>query len=44
MINVTVTWHNDNPKTIWNQLAHRLGRPPTNAEAIEEVKRILREK
>jgi len=44
MITVTVTWSNPNPNTIWNQLAKRLGREPTNAEAVEEVKRILREK
>jgi hypothetical protein len=40
---VTVTWHNDNPDTIWNKLARKLGREPTNAEATEEVKRILRD-
>jgi hypothetical protein len=38
----TVTWTNGNPNSIWNQLAKRLGRQPTNAEAIAEVKRILR--
>lgn len=41
MIRVTVTWRNDNPNTIWNQLAARLGREPTNDEAIAEVKRLL---
>ena len=40
---VTTTWHNDNPDTIWNRLAARLGRQPTNAEARDEVKRILTE-
>ena len=40
---VTVTWRNDNPATIWNQLAKRLGREPTNQEASDEVRRILRE-
>lgn len=40
---VTTTWTNNNPNTIWNKLAARLGRQPTNAEAEEEVKRILRE-
>lgn len=40
---VNVTWHNDNPNTIWNRLAARLGREPTEAEAREEVKRILTE-
>jgi hypothetical protein len=32
-----------NQPTIWNVLAEKLGRQPTNAEAIAEVKRILRE-
>lgn len=41
--NYSITWRNDNPDTIWNKLAGRLGRQPTNAEAAEEVKRILRE-
>lgn len=38
---VRTTWQNDNPNTIWNQLAARLGREPTTAEARDEVKRIL---
>lgn len=41
-VQVNVTWRNDNPNTIWNRLAARLGRAPTDAEAAEEVKRILR--
>jgi hypothetical protein len=41
-ITTTTTWTNPNPNTIWNQLAKRLGREPTNAEAIAEVKRILK--
>lgn len=40
---ITTTWTNENPNTIWNQLALRLGRQPTNAEATAEVKRILAE-
>jgi len=40
---VTVTWTNDNPETIWSKLAGRLGREPTGAEATAEVKRILAE-
>lgn len=40
---VSVTVHNAGPHTIWAKLAARLGREPTNAEAAEEVKRILRE-
>lgn len=43
MIKINVTWRNDNPDTVWNKLARKLGREPTNAEATEEVKRILRE-
>lgn len=40
---VNVTWRNDNPNTIWNRLAARLGREPTHAEAKAEVQRILTE-
>ena len=40
---VTTTWTNNNPNTIWNKLAARLGREPTNAEATAEMKRILSE-
>lgn len=40
---VTTSWHNANPNTIWNKLAARLGREPTNAEAAAEVRRILDE-
>lgn len=29
--------------TIWDALAERLGRQPTNKEAADEVTRILRE-
>ena len=29
--------------TIWEALAEKLGREPTNKEASDEVKRILRE-
>ena len=38
---VTVTWHNANPNTIWNRLAAKLGREPTDAEAKAEVQRIM---
>ena len=41
MITTTTTWHNDNPDTIWNTLARKLGREPTTAEAAVEVERIL---
>ena len=43
MMQITVTWTNRNPNTIWNRLAAKLGREPTNAEATAEVKRILKE-
>ncbi|MCO5730100.1 hypothetical protein [Rhizobium sp. SSA_523] len=43
MITVTVTFRNDNPATIWNRLAARLGREPSPAEAADEVRRILRD-
>jgi hypothetical protein len=29
---ITFTVTNSNPKTLWNRLALKLGRPPTNAE------------
>lgn len=38
---VNVTFHNANPDTIWNRLAAKLGREPTNAEAAADVRRIL---
>ena len=43
MFKVQTTFHNDNPNTIWNKLAAKLGRQPTNAEAAAEVKRIMSE-
>ena len=43
-IKITTTWTNHNPTTIWNKLAARLGREPTNEEAKDEVLRILRSK
>ena len=39
---IHTTWTNNNPDTIWNRLAKRLGREPTNDEAADEVRRILR--
>ncbi len=41
-LRVTIRFVNDNPDTIWNRLAAKLGREPTVAEAVAEVKRILR--
>jgi hypothetical protein len=38
---VTFTVTNNNPDTIWNQLAKRLGREPTNQEITQEIERIL---
>lgn len=38
-----VTWINNNPDTIWNRLAAKLGREPTNEEAADEVRRIMAE-
>lgn len=39
----SITFHNANPNTIWNTLARKLDRQPTNAEAAAEVRRILQE-
>lgn len=41
MITITITHRNDNPDTIWNRIASRLGREPTDVEAAAEVRRIL---
>lgn len=38
---ITFTVTNDNPNTIWNQLATRLGRQPTSVEVKAEVFRIM---
>lgn len=43
MIHIRITHRNDNPSTIFNRLAERLGREPTDAEAAAEVRRILAE-
>jgi hypothetical protein len=40
-LRVITTWRNDNPATVWNRLAARLGREPTAAEAAAEVRRII---
>lgn len=44
MVTITVTWTNNNPNTIWNRLKAKLGREPTNEEAADEMRRILRER
>ena len=41
MIAVNVKWHNAGPHTVWGNLAAKLGREPTPAEAAAEVRRIL---
>jgi hypothetical protein len=41
MIHITHTVRNDNPSTIYNVLAARLGREPSEDEARDEVLRIL---
>lgn len=43
MIAVRVTWTNNNPNTIYNRLAARLGRVPTDAEVRAELDRIISE-
>ena len=43
MIRTTIAFHNAGPHTIWAKLSDRLGRDPTNAEAADEVKRIIAE-
>lgn len=37
---ISTTFRNDNPNTIWSVLARKLGREPTNAEAVAELNRI----
>ena len=43
VLRVSITWRNDDPSTIYNVLKRKLGREPTNAEAIAEVERIKTE-
>ena len=40
---VTTSWHNSNPDTIYNKLATKLGRQPTNQEVKAELNRIISE-
>jgi len=37
----TITFTNKNPDTIYNKLAAKLGREPSNAEVKAELNRIL---
>ena len=39
----SITWRNDNPSTVYNKLAERLGRPPTLEEIKADLRRITRE-
>lgn len=43
MIDITATWHNAGPHTIYAKLKERLGREPTHEEQKAEVSRILTE-
>lgn len=40
-MNVTISWHNDNPNTIYNKLKAKIGREPTNAECKDLIFEIL---
>lgn len=40
---IITTWRNDNPRTVANTLARKIGREPTSVELKAEVLRILRE-
>lgn len=42
-MHVTITFTNDNPNTVYNRLAARLGREPTDQELREAVFRIFDE-
>lgn len=43
MIKITHTVTNNNPDTIWNVLASKLGREPSSQELREEIHSILAE-
>ena len=43
-MHLNITFTNKNPDTIWNRLAAKLGREPTNEEAKQEMNRILERK
>jgi hypothetical protein len=40
---VTITWHNAGPHTIWGKLAAKLDRDPTHAEVLADMRRITDE-
>lgn len=42
MFTVNITHTNKNPKNIYNTLADKLGRNPTNQECKDEITRILK--
>lgn len=43
MIRITQTVTNANPNTIYAKLAAKLGRDPTRAEIVADIRRILQE-
>ncbi len=40
-VTINTTWANKNPNSVWNKLVAKLGREPTEAEARDEVLRII---
>lgn len=40
MLELKTTWQNDNPNTIYNKLAAKIGRQPTHDEVIADMRRI----
>ena len=42
-MNVSITWTNNNPNTIYNKLAAKLGREPSSVEVRAELDRIFEE-
>lgn len=43
MFKITTTWTNNNPDTIYNKLAAKLGREPKHDEVVAELNRIMNE-
>lgn len=39
---INITFTNKNPNTIYNKLADKLGRSPSNNEIISELNRIIK--
>lgn len=40
-MDTTVTWTNNNPNTVYNKLARKLGREPTREEVKKDLDRIM---